>query len=120
MINDKMNPANIDEYISTFPEAVRIKLERLRQTIREAAPGAEEAISYKIPTFKMNGNLVHFAAFKKHIGFYPEPSGIEAFKEELTKYESAAGSVKFPIDEDLPLDLIRRIVKYRVKENQLK
>jgi uncharacterized protein YdhG (YjbR/CyaY superfamily) len=113
----KPTPKDIDEYIQMFPEDTQLFLESMRQTIREAAPEAEEAISYQIPTFKQNGNLVHFAAFKKHIGFYPAPSGIEAFKEELSAYEGAKGSVKFPIDQPLPLDLVRRIVEFRVKEN---
>jgi uncharacterized protein YdhG (YjbR/CyaY superfamily) len=107
----------IDEYISTFPEDVRRILNELRQTIKEVAPDAEETINYQIPTFTLNGNLVHFAAFENHIGFYPTPRGMEAFKKELSGYKSAKGSVQFPIDEPLPLPLIRRIVEYRVKEN---
>jgi uncharacterized protein YdhG (YjbR/CyaY superfamily) len=108
---------NMDEYINTFPEGVRRILTELRQTIREVAPDAEETINYQIPTFTLNGNLVHFAAFENHIGFYPTPSGMEAFKKELSGYKGAKGSVQFPIDQPLPLPLIRRIVKYRVKEN---
>jgi len=92
-------------------------LNELRQTIREAAPEAQETINYQIPTFTLNGNLVHFAAFPNHIGFYPTPSGMEAFKKDLSGYEGAKGSVQFPIQEPLPLPLIRRIVEYRVKEN---
>ena len=107
----------MDEYINTFPEEVRRILNQLRQTIKDAAPEAEETINYQIPTFTLNGNLVHFAAFEKHIGFYPTPSGMEAFKKELSGYKRAKGSVQFPIDEPLPLSLIRRIVEYRVKEN---
>lgn len=107
----------IEEYIDTFPEAVRRILNELRQTIEEVAPDAEETINYQIPTFTLNGNLVHFAAFENHIGFYPTPSGMEAFKKELSGYKSAKGSVQFPIDQPLPLPLIRRIVEYRVKEN---
>jgi uncharacterized protein YdhG (YjbR/CyaY superfamily) len=107
----------IDEYISTLPEDVQSVLSELRQTIREAAPEAEETINYQIPTFTLHGNLVHFAALKNHIGFYPTPSGIEAFKNELASYKGAKGSVQFPIDQPLPLSLIRRIVEYRVKEN---
>ena len=107
----------IDEYINMFPENVRNILNQLRQTIKETAPGAEETINYQIPTFTLRGNLVHFAAFKNHIGFYPTPSGMEAFKKELSPYKGAKGSVQFPIDQPLPLSLIRRIVKYRVKEN---
>jgi uncharacterized protein YdhG (YjbR/CyaY superfamily) len=90
------------------------------QAIREAAPEAVDAISYQIPTFKLNGNLVHFAAFKNHIGFYPTPSGIEAFKKELSLYKGAKGSVQFPIDKPVPYDLVRKIVLFRVKENQKK
>jgi uncharacterized protein YdhG (YjbR/CyaY superfamily) len=107
----------IDEYINTFPEDVRRILNELRQTIKEVAPEAEETINYQIPTFTLNGNLVHFAAFENHIGFYPTPSGMEAFKKELSSYKGAKGSVQFPIDQPLPLPLIRKIVKYRVKEN---
>ena len=107
----------MDEYINTFPEDVQRILNELRQTIKEAAPEAEETINYQIPTFSLNGNLVHFAAFENHIGFYPTPSGMEAFKKELSSYKGAKGSVQFPIDQPLPLPLIRRIVEYRVKEN---
>jgi len=107
---------NIDEYIAGFPENVRDILEELRQVIRQAAPQAEEAMRYGIPTFRLNGNLVHFAAFKNHIGFYPTPSAIETFKEELSPYKQAKGSVQFPIDKPMPYDLIQRIVKYRVEE----
>jgi uncharacterized protein YdhG (YjbR/CyaY superfamily) len=107
----------MDEYINTFPEDVRAILNELRQTIREAAPEAEETISYQMPTFRLNGNLVHFAAFKNHVGFYPTPTGIEAFQKELSPYKGAKGSVQFPIDQPLPLSLIRRIVEYRVREN---
>ena len=107
----------IDEYLNLFPEGVRKILNELRQTIRDAAPDAEETINYHIPTFTLNGNLVHFAAFENHIGFYPTPSGMEAFKKELSSYKGAKGSVQFPIDQPLPLPLIRRIVAYRVKEN---
>jgi uncharacterized protein YdhG (YjbR/CyaY superfamily) len=107
----------IDEYINTFPEDVRTILKQLRQAIKEVAPEAEETINYQIPTFTLHGNLVHFAAFKSHIGFYPTPSGMEAFKKELSPYKGAKGSVQFPIDQPLPLALIRRIVEYRVKEN---
>jgi uncharacterized protein YdhG (YjbR/CyaY superfamily) len=115
--SERKNPKDIDDYIRMFPGDIQIILQNLRQTIRKAAPEAEEAITYQIPTFKLNGNLVHFAAFKKHIGFYPTPSGIEAFKEELSEYEGAKGSVKFPIDRELPLDLVSEIVKFRVREN---
>lgn len=111
---------NIDEYIAAFPKDIQKILKEVRATIKAAAPQAEEKISYRMPTFFLNGNLVHFAAFKNHIGFYPTPSGIEAFKEELSKYEGAKGSVQFPIDKPMPLKLITRIVKYRVAENTKK
>ena len=117
----KNNPDNaIDEYIHTFPEDVQSILNQLRQTIKETAPEAEETISYQMPTFRLNGNLVHFAAFKNHIGFYPTPSGTAAFKKELAPYKGAKGSIRFPIDQPLPLPLIRKIVAYRVKENLAK
>ena len=108
--------SDIDSYISSFPEETQKILEKLRATIRKAAPEAKETINYGMPTFTLKGNLVHFAAFKNHIGFYPTPSGIESFKKELSAYEGAKGSVKFPIDKPLPLDLISEIVKFRVKE----
>ena len=107
----------IDEYISSFPADVQAILQKVRETIRTSAPQAEEAISYQMPTFKLNGNLVHFAAFKNHIGFYPVPSGIEKFKKELSAYLSGKGSVQFPLDKPIPYDLISKIVKFRVKEN---
>jgi uncharacterized protein YdhG (YjbR/CyaY superfamily) len=107
----------IDEYISMFPDDVQKILKQVRQTIREAAPQAQETINYQMPTFTLNGNLVHFAAFKNHIGFYPTPTGIEAFKDELSVYKGAKGSVQFPLDQPMPLSIIRRIVEYRVKEN---
>jgi uncharacterized protein YdhG (YjbR/CyaY superfamily) len=113
----RLRYSTIDEYVATFPKNVQDILEKLRRTIKKAAPGAEEAISYQIPTFKLHGNLVHFAAFKNHIGFFPTSSGIEAFKEELASYETAKGTVRFPLDKPLPLSLISKIVKYRVKEN---
>jgi uncharacterized protein YdhG (YjbR/CyaY superfamily) len=107
----------IDEYISNFPAGVQKILQELRATIKAAAPGAQEKISYQMPTFFLKGNLVHFAAYTKHIGFYPAPRGIEVFKAELSAYKGAKGSVQFPIDQPLPLDLIRRIVEFRVAEN---
>jgi len=107
----------IDEYIAAFPKHVQEILEKIRVTIRKAAPEAEETINYAIPTFTLKSNLVHFAAFKNHIGFYPAPSGIEAFRKELSVYEGAKGSVQFPIEKPLPLGLITKIVKFRVKEN---
>lgn len=108
---------DIDEYIAGFPKEIREILEKVRRTIREAAPEAEEAIKYQIPTFVLKGNLVHFAAFKNHIGLYPAPRGIEAFKEELSAYQGAKGSVQFPLDQPIPYDLIDRIVRFRVKDN---
>ena len=113
----KVGFVSIDEYISTFPKETQKILEELRATIKAAAPQAEEKINYQIPTFVLKGNLVHFAAFKNHIGFYPTPSGIQAFKGELSVYESSKGAVQFPIDKPLPLKLIRKIVKFRVAEN---
>ncbi|MGD9345520.1 MAG: DUF1801 domain-containing protein [Candidatus Aminicenantes bacterium] len=110
----------IDEYISVFPKNIQDKLNELRRVIHEVASGAEETISYQIPTFKLEGNLVHFAAFEKRIGFYPTPSAIRAFKKELSLYDIAKGSVKFLIDTPIPFDLVRKIVKYRVKENLYK
>jgi uncharacterized protein YdhG (YjbR/CyaY superfamily) len=117
MTKDKTTPKDIDEYIAGFPEDVQEILEKVRLTIRKAAPEAEETIKYQIPTFTLKGNLVHFAAYKKHIGFYPAPSGIEKFKKELSTYEGAKGSVKFPLDKPIPYDLISQIVTFRVKEN---
>ncbi len=108
----------IDWYIAAFPKNVQGILKKLRKTIRETAPEAEETIAYGIPTFKQNGNLVHFAAFKRHIGFYPTPSAIAAFKKELSSYKQAKGSVQFPIDEPIPFGLVKKIVKFRVKENE--
>jgi uncharacterized protein YdhG (YjbR/CyaY superfamily) len=117
MKSDKAGFSSIDEYIATFPEPTQEILQTLRATVKAAAPDAKEKISYQMPTFDLKGNLVHFAAYPKHIGFYPAPRGIEAFKEELSSYKGAKGSVQFPIDEPLPLDLISRIVKFRVAEN---
>jgi len=117
MENSKISFSSIDEYISTFPQEVQLILEELRAVIKASAPDAEEKISYQMPTFTLKGNLVHFAAYKKHIGFYPTPSGIQAFKEELSIYEGAKGSIRFPIDKPLPLELISKIVKFRVAEN---
>ena len=107
----------IDEYIAGFPPEVQAILQKIRITIREAAPAAEETISYAIPTFTLRGNLVHFAAFKGHIGFYPAPTGMEQFQSELTPYASGKGTAQFPLDGPIPYDLIRRIVEFRVKEN---
>ena len=118
---DKKNtPKNMDEYINSFPETVQGILQKIRQTIHEAVPDATEGISYQMPVFHLNGNLVYFAAFKNHIGFYPAPTGIEAFKEKLSKFEGGKGSVKFPLDKPIPYDLIREIVLFRAVENQKK
>jgi uncharacterized protein YdhG (YjbR/CyaY superfamily) len=114
---DSTQARDIDEYIAGFPPDIQELLQKVRATIREAAPDAEEAIKYQIPTFTLKGNLVHFAAFKNHIGFYPAPSGIEELKDELSGYVGAKGSVRFPLDEPIPFDLIGRIVRFRVKEN---
>ncbi|MDW7772224.1 MAG: DUF1801 domain-containing protein [Desulfobulbaceae bacterium] len=110
-------PKNIDEYIAAFPKDIQTILKKIRATIRKAAPEAKETITYRIPTFTLEGNLVHFAAFKKHVGFYPTPTGIEKFKTELSIYDSAKGSVKFPLDKPIPLGLIGEIVRFRVSEN---
>jgi uncharacterized protein YdhG (YjbR/CyaY superfamily) len=119
-MDKKPAPTTIDEYIAQFPDNVQQILVKIRAVIRDAAPEATEKISYQMPTFYLKGNLVHFAAFKRHIGFYPVPSGIEAFKEELSGYKGAKGSVQFPLDEPIPYDLIRRIVLFRVDETQKK
>lgn len=111
---------NTEEYISFFPEEVQIKLEQIRNTIRIAAPEAAEKISYAIPTFEQNGNLVHFAGYKNHIGFYPASSGIKNFQKELSAYKCSKGAVQFPLDKPLPLKLIAKIVKFRIKENAIK
>ena len=110
-------PKTIDEYIAGFPPDVQEILQKVRQTIRKAAPGAEETIKYSMPTFMLNGNLVYFAGFKNHIGFYPVPTGIEKFKKELAAYKQGKGSIQFPLDQPIPYGLISKIVKFRVKEN---
>ena len=112
------NAKNIDEYIAAFPKEIQAMLEQIRATISKVAPTAEEAIKYAIPTFVLNGrNLVHFAAFKNHIGFYPTPTGIESFQKELSKYKQGKGSVQFPLDEPMPLALITKIVKFNMVRN---
>lgn len=110
-------PNNIDDYIAGYPKDIQKILEQIRSTVKKAAPGADETISYAIPTFILNGNLVHFAAFKNHIGFYPAPTGIEAFEKELSVYKTGKGSVQFPLDKPMPLDLITEIVRFRVMKN---
>jgi uncharacterized protein YdhG (YjbR/CyaY superfamily) len=111
------NPVNVDEYIASFPLETQEILQQIRATIKAAAPEAEEVISYGMPAYKLNGALVYFAGYKNHIGFYATPNGHEAFEKELSKYKQGKGSVQFPIDEPLPLDLITRIVKFRVAQN---
>jgi uncharacterized protein YdhG (YjbR/CyaY superfamily) len=113
----KESCTSIDEYIGQFPKEVQSLLSQLRETIHQAAPLAEECINYAMPTFKLHGNLVHFAVFKKHIGFYPAPSGVEIFKEEIKDYKTSKGAIQFPLDRELPLDLISKIIIFRVAEN---
>lgn len=117
MKNDQPRFKNIDEYIAAWPPDVQEILQKIRMTVREAAPDARETISYQMPTFVLQGNLVHFAVFKKHIGFYPTPTGVEAFQDELALYKGAKGSIQFPLDRPIPYDLISRIVQFRVAEN---
>jgi uncharacterized protein YdhG (YjbR/CyaY superfamily) len=117
MKSSKVGFSSIDEYIATFPEDIQKILEEVRATIKTSAPEAEEKISYQMPAFALKGILVYFAAHKNHIGFYPTSSGIQAFKQELSVYEGSKGTVKFPIDKPLPLELISKIVKFRVAEN---
>ncbi len=114
---NQTQPNTIDEYIADFPPDVQMILEKVRATIRQAAPGAEETIKYRMPTFMLHGNLVYFAAFKDHIGFYPVPTGIEKFKKELAVYKMGKGSIQFPLDQPIPYGLISKIVKFRAKEN---
>jgi len=116
-LESKKKCKDIDEYIAAFPKDVQSVLKEMRQAIREAAPEAEEVISYQMPAFKLNGILVWFAAFKKHVGFYPRESAIEFFKKDLSGYQVSKGTVRFPLDKPIPFDLVRKIVKYRIKEN---
>ncbi len=120
MDSSASHPTNIDEYIAGFPEDVQLVMQKMRQVIHEAAPGATEKISYQIPCFYLNGNLVWFAGYSHHIGFYPRGSGIEAFKTELAGYKVSKGTVQFPLNKPIPYDIITKIVKYRVSENQSK
>ncbi|MBN1152341.1 MAG: DUF1801 domain-containing protein [Dehalococcoidia bacterium] len=117
MKTGKPVPRNIDDYIAGFPPNVQEILQKVRSTIKKAAPQAEESISYQMPTFKLEGNLVHFAAFKNHVGLYPTPSGTQTFRKELSPYETGKGSIRFPLDKPIPYGLITRIVKFRAKEN---
>jgi uncharacterized protein YdhG (YjbR/CyaY superfamily) len=114
---NKGHPSTIDAYIAQFPEDVQQSLQKVRAVIRETAPQATEKISYKMPAFYFNGTLVWFAGYKHHIGFYPTGEGIEAFKKELSAYKSSKGAVQFPLDQPIPYDLIRKIVKYRLTQN---
>lgn len=111
---------SIESYIGQFPAEVQQILREIRQVIKEAAPEAEEKISYQMPTFYLNGNLVHFAAFKHHIGFYPTPSGTEAFEQQLLPYKRSKGTIQFQLNQPIPYDLIRQIVEFRVRENESK
>ncbi len=120
MKTDSDIPKTIDAYIDGFPDDIQKILRKIRGIIKAAAPEAEEAIKYQIPTFVFNGNLVHFAAFQKHIGFYPTPSGIEQFKDALSAYSGAKGSVQFPLESPIPYSLIKKIVKFRVEETREK
>lgn len=117
---NKEVPQNVDEYIAAFPANVQKVLQQVRTTVKKAAPGAEEIISYAMPAFRLKGNLVYFAAFKSHIGFYSLPSGNAAFKKELANYKTGKGSIQFPLDKPMPLALITQIVKFRVEENLAK
>jgi uncharacterized protein YdhG (YjbR/CyaY superfamily) len=120
MDNRKQEFRTIDEYIATFPEDIQGKLKQIRATIKAAAPDATEKISYQMPTFFLNGNLVHFAAFKNHIGFYPTASGVAHFTTELASYQTSKGAIQFPLDQPIPFDLVTRIVQFRVMENRQK
>ncbi len=120
MQNTATSPTNIDQYIAGYSKNVQTLLQQVRETIKKVVPDAEEAISYGIPTFKLNGNLVHFGGFKQHIGFYPGAGGIKAFEKELAAYKGAKGSVQFPIDQPMPLDIITAITKFRVEQNLAK
>lgn len=120
MKTEQTSPQTIDEYIAGFPEDIQAILQQIRLVVRQEAPEAQETIKYQMPTFVWHGNLVYFAAFKKHIGFYPVPTGLEAFREELAGYVGGKGSVQFPLNQPIPYDLIGRIVAFRVKENLAK
>ena len=117
---DTQKYQNIDDYISRARLEVQQKLRELKAVIKAEVPDAEERIAYGMPTYSQNGNLVHFAAFTNHIGFYPAPSGIENFKEELARYKTSKGAIQFPLDQDIPMDLVREIVRFRLKENLAK
>jgi uncharacterized protein YdhG (YjbR/CyaY superfamily) len=116
MKQETKSPQTVDDYIAGFPAEIQSILQQIRAIIQETVPDAEEVISYQMPTYRLHGNLVHFAAFKNHIGFYPTPSGVEAFEDELAPYQHAKGSIRFPLDQPIPYALIRKIVAFRVKE----
>jgi uncharacterized protein YdhG (YjbR/CyaY superfamily) len=120
MKSTESNSQEVERFISRYPAEVQEILYKIRSIIREAAPDAQEKLNYGIPTFTLNGNLVHYSGFKDHIGFYPTPSGVEKFKKQLSKYEGAKGSVKFPLDQPIPYNLIREITEFRVKEQRAK
>ena len=113
----KKNYKDVDEYVADYPKDVQKILNKIRATIKKAAPKAEEAISYQIPSFKLNGNLIHFAAYRDHIGVYPAPRRVEKFKKDLARYGSGKATLKFSLDEPIPYDLITRLVAFRVEEN---
>jgi len=114
---EKTKPKNIDDYIASYPSDVQIILEKIRKKIREAVPEAEETIKYEMPTFTLNGNLISFGAYKKHIGIYPSPSGSEAFNNELAEYKTEKSTLRFALDRPIPYDLISKVVKVRVNEH---
>ncbi|HPH97536.1 MAG TPA: DUF1801 domain-containing protein [Anaerolineaceae bacterium] len=117
---DPENPQAIDDYIARYPEEIRAILQKIRAIIREIAPDASEAMKYRLPTFVLNGNLVHFGAFKHHIGFYPAPAGIEAFVGKLAPYQQSKGAIQFPLNQPIPYDLIAEIVAFRTTQNREK
>jgi uncharacterized protein YdhG (YjbR/CyaY superfamily) len=117
---DRTVANSIDEYIAAFPQDIQQILQKIRSIVHEIAPDAKEKISYGMPAFTLDGNLVYFAAFQHHIGFYPTPSGTDAFQKELTPYKHAKGSIQFPLDKPIPYDLIRQITEFRVKETREK
>jgi uncharacterized protein YdhG (YjbR/CyaY superfamily) len=120
MESNTLPPTSIDEFIAQFPLETQVLLQKIRAVIHEATPEASEVIAYGIPTFVLHGNLVHFSAYKNHIGFYPAPSGIEQFKEALAKYQKGKGTIQFPIDQPIPYDLVREVTLFRAKENERK
>lgn len=119
-MTSKTKVTDVDSYISSFPPNTQKLLKQMRNTIKKAAPKAEEYIGYQMPAYKLSGPLVYFAGYENHIGFYPTPGGIKNFEKELSVYKSSKGAVQFPVDEPLPLDLITKIVQFRIKENESK